>query len=230
VTGSNRDRSKRESAGRSRLILLAAIGVVIILAVALLPRIFAGGSSSRATATPTTQAAAFPASRTPTFTVPTPAIPVPKSCPPDTVPGVDNSDRYGFCIPTGWGAWNNNNSIPTTQIIKARQGDSPILQPTDFDRIQVVVSLDTGPPGDAVPADCKGAPNDAIDGLAAHHCTAALNPDNNPYHATKAGFWMIDLFGNRRFYMTALFGGDTTPDDDAVVDMVVHNVKPPGSQ
>jgi hypothetical protein len=160
---------------------------------------------------------------------PTPAIALPKSCPENTIPQVNNPAKYGFCTPSGWGAWNDNNQNPLTQIIKARVGDSPVLQVTDFDRIQIVVTLNTSSPGDSAPAECRGAPNDSIDGLAAHHCTAALNPDTNPYHAVRAEFWIIDSFQNRRFYMTALIPADATPDDDATVNMIAHNVKPPSA-
>jgi hypothetical protein len=103
-----------------------------------------------------------------------------------------------------------------------------VLQPTDFDRIQLLLALDTAPPTDE-PADCKGSPNDSIDGLAAHHCTVPLNPDNNPYHAVMAHYWTVDLAQDKKFYMTALVGPDVTPDDMALMNTIVHAIKPPRS-
>jgi len=184
-------------------------------------------SPAKASTTPVS-AQASPGAGAP-LVAPTPAIPLPKSCPENTLPQVDNPARYGFCTPAGWGAWNNNNQIETTQLIKARQGDTPIILPTDFDRIQILVNLNTANPGDSAPPECRGAPNDSIDGLATHHCSAPLDPENNPYHANRAEFWMVDLFQDRRFYMTALIPADATPDDDATINLIVHSVKPPGS-
>jgi hypothetical protein len=221
--GNQRQRTRKQGqggGGRRSLVLLAAIGAVIVVAAVVLPRMVTGaaGGASKATATPTAQASGVAAA--------TPAVALPKSCPDNTIPGVNNIAKYGFCTPAGWGAWNNNNQVPLTQIIKARYSDSPVVQVTDFDRIQVVVFLNTGSPGDSAPADCRGAPNDAIDGLATHHCGAALDPDKNPYHAVRAEYWMVDLFGNQQFYMTAFLPSDATPDDEATVDLIVHNVKP----
>jgi hypothetical protein len=204
--------------------MLAAVGAVIIAAAVVVPRMVTseagGGSKAKATATPQNSGASAAA---------TAAIPLPKSCPDNTIPGVNNIAKYGFCTPAGWGAWNNNNQVPLTQIIQARYSDNPVLQVTDFDRVRIVVFLNTGAPGDSVPAECRGAPNDSIDGLATHHCEAALNPDQNPYHAVRADYWIVDLYGNQQFNMTAFLPPDATPDDDAAVNLIVHNVKPPSA-
>jgi hypothetical protein len=208
------------------------VGGILILAVGAILARRTDHSPGQGTAGPTATTAAAQASpgADAPLVVPTPVIPLPRSCPTNSIPQVDNPARYGYCTPAGWGAYNNNNSNDSTQVIKPRPGGSPVLQPTEFDRIQIVVNLNTQSPGDSVPADCKGPPNDTIDGLATHHCTAPLNPNSNPYHATRAEFWQIELFEGKRFYMTAFVPPDATPEDDATIDLIAHNVKPPGSQ
>jgi hypothetical protein len=158
--------------------------------------------------------------------VPTPVIPLPKGCPPQTAAQIDNIDRYGFCTPVGWGAYNNNNSQALTLLMRPRPGGNPILLPTDFDRMVVIMALDTPTPQNE-PGECKGPPNDSIAGLAAHHCTAALNPDTNLYHGVEAQFWTIDLFGDRKFHITATIGPDVTDEDRANIAQIVHSIQPP---
>jgi hypothetical protein len=185
---------------------------------------------TQATAAPTQARQSTEPGATPAPTqivVPTPAIPLPRGCPQNTVPQVDNPARYGFCTPTGWGAYNDNNSQPLTLIMKPRAGGSPVLQPTDFDRIQILVALNA--PAQTQPPDCQGPPNDSIDGLATHHCAATINPDTNPYKASRAEFWQVDLFGGRQFNITALLTDDVDPSDVALMNDVVHAVKPPSS-
>lgn len=208
-------------------ILLGVVLVGAFVAVLLLRgRDNGKGAASQTQATATPQAAA---ALTPTpLVIPAPAIPVPHDCPSNTAPGVDNPDRYSFCTPIGWGSYNENNSMKETLLMKPRPGGSPVIEPTEFDRIQILVALDSGAPIDE-PADCQGPPNDSIGGWAAHHCSATLNPDTNPYHASTADFWTIDLAQDRKFYMTAQLGGDVSADDIALVNSVAHAVHPPGA-
>jgi hypothetical protein len=166
-------------------------------------------------------------SKTP-LVVPTAAIALPQ-CPPSVVPEVDNPARYGFCVPTGWGAYNENNSLPLTELLRPHPGDAnPVILPTDFSRIQIVIALNTSPPTNP-PAECAGPANDTIAGLPAHHCTASLDPAQNPYHANEAQFWRIELPQNRSFYITAQ-SDNATADDLKTITAIVHLVKPLGNQ
>lgn len=215
--------------------------VAIVLAVAVLGAIQGHGGSATSTPTAVSQAspvvptsgASSPAAdgATPAATpivVPKPAIALPQ-CPPQVVPEVDNPARYGFCVPTGWGALNENNSVPVTSIVRPHPGDTnPVLLPTDFSRTQIVITLNTGAPANA-PADCAGAPNDMIAGFPAHHCTAPLDPTKNPYSANEAQFWRIELPQGKSFYITAL-SDNATPDDLTTISGIVHLVKPLGNQ
>lgn len=212
---------------RVLLILLAIVAIVVIAGAV------QGRGSPRTTPTPavTVVAALTPppgatAGRTPVI-VPTPAIPLP-TCPAQMVPQVDNLGRYGFCTPVGWGAYNENNSLPLTQILKPRPGGNPILLPTEFDRIQIAINLNVGAPS-SPPADCQAAPNDTISGLPAHHCAATLDPNQNPYRGVRVEFWRIDLSANRAFYITAIVGADASPEDQALISTIVHLVRPPQS-
>jgi hypothetical protein len=228
--------SKRQPR-RSRSSSLIWAAVIIVILAALL---FVGSrrnveSGARAPAQPT-QAAA-PAQTAPADTakpsatgivVPTPAIPLPRGCPANTAPQVDNPGLYGFCTPVGWGAYNDNNSTALTLVMKPRPGGSPVLLPSDVDRIQLLIALN-GPSQPQTPPGCGGPPNDSIDGVATHHCTADINPNNNPYRASRAEFWMIDLFGGKQFNITALIADDVDPDDIALMNQVVHSVKPPAT-
>jgi hypothetical protein len=209
---------------------LVIIGVIALVVVFQGSRGRETGGGSAGTATPRpTQAAAVPSDASPTPTplvVPTPAIPLPRSCPPNTAAQVDNPGLYGFCTPLGWGAYNNNNSLPITLLMKPRPGGNQVLQPTDFDRIQLLVALNAPQPQN-VPGDCNTAANDSIDGLATHHCATAIDPSANPYKAVRAEFWAIDLFQDKKFYITALIGDDVSPQDVDLMNQVVHAVKPP---
>jgi hypothetical protein len=236
---SNRNATRRRPAPEAeqhRSLLTIVLGVLLIGAAV---AFFAarGGKSGKGGATPAAQApasgpagAAAGASSTPQgIVVPPPAIALPKDCPNDAAPQVDNMDRYGFCTPVGWGAYNNNNSLKITLIMKPMPNSGPpVLEPTDFDRIQILVALDTDPPQQE-PAACKGPPNDSIDGLATHHCTATVDPNANPYHAVLAHYWTVDLANNQHFYMTALVGAGVTDEDNKTIDTIVHSVKPPSA-
>lgn len=159
--------------------------------------------------------------------VPTPAIPLP-SCPAGMAAQVDNAARYGFCVPVGWGDWNDNNSQPVTQILKPKPGGNPIILPTEFSRIVIVIALNATPPSN-LPAACQGAPNDTVNGLHAHQCNATLNPAQNPYHGVQARYWLIDLPNKRTFYITAVIAAGAAPQDQALVNTIVHQVRPNGT-
>ncbi len=214
--------------------LTLVLGVVVIGAAV---AFFAsrGSQSGRAAATPTAQGqsaaqadagtSGSPAAQA--LVIPTPAIPPPKDCPPNAAPQVDNVDKYGFCTPIGWGAYNNNNSLKLTLIMKPLPNSGPpALLPTDFDRIQILIALDTEPP-ETVPDACKGAPNDSIDGLATRHCTVTLDPTKNPYQAVQAQYWTIDLANDRKFYIQALARDGVSDEDHQAIDTIVHTLNPP---
>jgi len=157
---------------------------------------------------------------------PTPAIPLPKTCPPQTAAQVDNAARYGFCTPVGWGAYNENNTLAATLIMLPRPGSSPILMPTDFDRIKILIALNLTSPAN-VPAGCSESPNDSINGLATHHCTATLDPATNPYHGVRGEYWVVELANDQKFVITAIIDADATDDEQAMVPTIVHSVTPP---
>lgn len=188
-----------------------------------------GKSAPTPAATATARPQPQPATATPPgLVVPTPAIPLPTGCPPLTAAQVDNADLYGFCTPVGWGADNQNNTQKVTLIMKPRVGGGPILLPTDFDRIVVLVVLDAQlPDPSSLPGACQGPSNDSVDGWATHHCTAPLDPARNPYHGVRAEYWVIDLANDRKFYVSATIGQDATDDEQAVVPVIVHSLKPP---
>jgi hypothetical protein len=208
-------------------IALAGLVLLLIVLVSLRGRQDDPARAGAPSATPTATAA--PAQASQGVVVPTPVIPLPKGCPPQTAPQIDNVDRYGFCTPVGWGAFNENNSLALTLLMRPRPGGNPILLPTDFDRMVVVMALDTSAPQDE-PGECKGPPNDAIAGLAAHHCTAPLNPDTNVYHGVEAQFWTIDLFGDKKFYATATIGADATAEDRTNIAQIAHSIQPPAQR
>jgi hypothetical protein len=237
MTNRNSTRRKQEKPEeRRRPWLTLALGIAVIVAAVAFFAARSSPSGRSASATPAAQARADSAATVagaspppPTIAVPTPAIALPKDCPPDSAAQVDNIDKYGFCTPLGWGAYNNNNTQKLTLIMKPKPNSGPpVLEPTDFDRIQIIIALDTDPP-QTEPAACKGAPNDAIDGLATHHCTQPLDPSSNPYQAVRAEYWTVDLANDRHFYMTALVGDGVTDEDNQMINTIVHALKPPAS-
>ncbi len=237
MTNRNATRRRQERAVEHRRSWLTLVLGVLVIGGGVAFLAGRGPSKREAAATPPVQArtsnqVAADAGAPPTapaLVVPTPAIPPPKDCPPDSAPQVDNIDKYGFCTPIGWGSYNNNNSQKLTIIMKPLPNSGPpVLLPTDFDRIQILINLDTDPPADE-PSACKGAPNDSIDNLATHHCTQPLNADSNPYHAVLAHYWTIDLANNRHFYMTALERDGVSDADRQTIDTIVHALKPPSA-
>jgi hypothetical protein len=157
---------------------------------------------------------------------PTPVIPLPKTCPPQTAAQVDNAARYGFCTPVGWGAYNENNTLAPTLIMLPRPGSNPILMPTDFDRIKLIIFLDFPLTGD-LPGQCRESANDSINGMATHHCTAPLDPSTNPYHGVRQEYWIGDLVNGQHFDITAIIDADASDDEQAMVNTIVHSVTPP---
>lgn len=223
---------------RAALILLAIVIVVVVFGTV----VGHGGSAKTtptatpvptlpATASPTAgaaESAAQPTASQTAIVVPTPAIALPQ-CPPAVVPAVDNPGRYGFCIPPGWGAYNDNNADTVTQLLRPHAGDTnPVLLPTDFARIQIVIALNTAAPTN-LPADCTGAANDSIDGFPTHHCTAPLDASKNPYHANEAQFWHVELPSGKSFYITSQ-SANATQDDLSTINIIIHLVKPLGNR
>jgi hypothetical protein len=202
---------------RILLLFLAVVGALVVISVV----------TSRPKKPGQTPVAAV-ASGTPAggLVQPTPIIPLPKTCPPQTAAQVDNAARYGFCTPVDWGAYNENNSLAVTLIMLPRPGSNPILMPTDFDRIKILIALDLPAPAD-LPGECKGPANDSIAGLATHHCTATLDPAANPYHGVRAEYWITDVFGDQKFPITAIIDADATDEEQAMVGTIVHSVTPP---
>jgi len=201
------------------LLFLVVVGAVLVISV-----LTAHPDSSKPSAS---TAAAVPSDASSGGVVqPTPAIPLPKTCPPQTASQVDNAARYGFCTPVGWGAYNENNTLAATLIMLPRAGSNPILMPTDFDQIKILVALDFTPLAN-VPAGCSESPNDSINGLATHHCTATLDPATNPYHGVRGEYWVVELANDQKFVITAIIDADATDDEQAMVPTIVHSVTPP---
>ena len=102
---------------------LAGLVVLLILFASLRGRqdnpAKAGAPSPTQAATPT------PEQPSQGLILPTRVIPLPKGCPPQTAPQIDNVNRYGFCTPVGWGAYNNNNSQALTLLMRPRPGGNP---------------------------------------------------------------------------------------------------------
>jgi len=212
--------------------------VAIVIAIAVFSTIISNSGGAKAppksaasvsptTAASTVAASGSTASATP-LVVPTAAIALP-ACPAQSVPQVDNPARYGFCVPPGWAAFNSNNADPVTQIFKPYPGDpNPVILQTDFTRIQIVIALNTAAPTNP-PADCLGAPNDTIAGFPVHHCTAALDATQNPYHANEAQYWRIELPQGKSFYITSL-SANAAQADLTSLSGIVHLVKPLGNR